>query len=97
MQEIVAPNGYEVTTDTTFYIDEYGNVVTTGSTTLDKDGNVVLLVQDYRTPKKFKPKRKRSSGNPDTADYFDLYMMLLKLFILGFFSSSFYLYKQNKV
>ena len=45
LRETVAPDGYLVTTDTTFTIDETGKVTTTGSMT--EDG--VLLVEDTKT------------------------------------------------
>ena len=47
LRETVAPNGYSVTTDTTFKIDEKGNVTYSGTTS--KDG--VLLVEDNLAPK----------------------------------------------
>ena len=46
LRETVAPHGYDVTTDTTFTIDESGNVTTNGSLTYDEEGHVVLLVED---------------------------------------------------
>ena len=95
LKEVVAPEGYELTTDTTFIIDEDGNVTTTGTTTTDNEGNNVLLVQDTKTPDKVPP-TEPPTENPRTADYFDLYLMLLRLFILGFVSSAFYLRKLNK-
>ena len=49
LRETVAPEGYTVTTDTTFTIDETGKVTSTGTTTKDKDGNTVLLVEDAKT------------------------------------------------
>ena len=48
LHETVAPEGYNVTTDTTFIIDETGKVTYTGSTTTDENGNTVLLVEDAR-------------------------------------------------
>ena len=42
LRETVAPNGYDIATDTTFTIDELGNVTSTGSVT--EDG--ILLVED---------------------------------------------------
>ena len=44
LRETVAPEGYTVTTDTTFTIDEHGKVTTTGSIT--EEG--ILLVEDAR-------------------------------------------------
>ncbi|MBQ8054546.1 MAG: hypothetical protein IJ198_12205, partial [Lachnospiraceae bacterium] len=49
LKETVAPEGYTIATATTFTIDESGKVTTTGSTTTDKDGNTVLLVEDAKT------------------------------------------------
>ena len=49
LHETVAPEGYTVTTDTTFTIDEKGKVTSTGSTTTDEEGNTVLLVEDAKT------------------------------------------------
>ena len=49
LRETVAPEGYTVTNDTTFTIDREGKVTTTGSSTTDKDGNTVLLVEDAKT------------------------------------------------
>ena len=48
LRETVAPEGYDVTTDTTFTIDETGKVTYSGTTTTDKDGNTVMLVEDAR-------------------------------------------------
>ena len=45
LRETVAPNGYTLTTDTTFMIDRTGKV--TGTVTINKDG--VLLVEDTAT------------------------------------------------
>ena len=42
LRETVAPNGYDIATDTTFTIDELGNVTSTGSVT---EGGI-LLVED---------------------------------------------------
>ena len=44
LRETVAPTGYELTTDTTFVLKEDGTVDTENTTTVSKDG--VLLVQD---------------------------------------------------
>ena len=46
LHEVTAPDGYEVTSDTTFVIDETGKVTSTGNTTTDTDGNTVMLVED---------------------------------------------------
>ena len=46
LKETVAPDGYIITSEITFVIDEDGNVVTRGTTTTDEDGNTVILVED---------------------------------------------------
>jgi hypothetical protein len=46
LHETVAPHGYDVTTDTTFTIDEYGKITSTGSITYDENDNPVMLVED---------------------------------------------------
>ena len=48
LRETVAPDGYELTTDTTFVLKEDGTVDTTKTTTTMKDG--VLLVEDMPKP-----------------------------------------------
>ena len=47
LRETVAPDGYDLTTDTTFVLKEDGTVDTTQTTTTTKDG--VLLVEDAKT------------------------------------------------
>ena len=49
LRETVAPNGYEVTTDIEFRVENDGSITTTAKTTVDKDGNVTYLVQDQIT------------------------------------------------
>ena len=49
LRETTAPDGYTVTADTTFTIDETGKVTAEATTTTDKDGNTVILVQDEMT------------------------------------------------
>ena len=49
LREIIAPEGYTLTSDTTFSIDENGKVTSTGTTTTDEDGNTVLVVEDAKT------------------------------------------------
>ena len=49
LHEEVAPDGYLVTSDTTFSIDQTGKVTATGSTTTDENGNEVLLIEDNKT------------------------------------------------
>ena len=44
LRETVAPEGYDVTTDIKFTIDEAGKVTTTGKTTTDAEGKTVFLV-----------------------------------------------------
>ncbi|MBR1820510.1 MAG: hypothetical protein IJ769_02685, partial [Clostridia bacterium] len=63
LRETVAPDGYAVTTDTTFTIDKNGKVTATGATTTDKDGNTVLLVEDAKTSVKIS-KVDASTGKP---------------------------------
>ena len=60
LHEVVAPNGYKITADTTFTIDENGKVTSSG--TITKDG--VLLVEDAKkeTTQK-KTTTKKSSGS----------------------------------
>ena len=47
LRETVAPDGYDLTTDTTFVLKEDGTIDTTQTTTTTKDG--VLLVEDAKT------------------------------------------------
>ena len=47
LRETVAPDGYDLTTDTTFVLKEDGTVDTAQTTTTTKDG--VLLVEDAKT------------------------------------------------
>ena len=47
LRETVAPDGYTITTDTTFELDEHGKLKADKTTTNTKDG--VLLVEDART------------------------------------------------
>ena len=46
LRETVAPYGYDITTDTTFWLDAEGKVTSTGNTTEDEEGNIILLVED---------------------------------------------------
>ena len=46
LHEEVAPNGYLTRSDTTFTIDEKGNVTGSATIDVDEEGNVVLLVED---------------------------------------------------
>ncbi len=64
LHEVVAPNGYEIASDTTFTIDKYGNVTSSG--TITKDG--VLLVEDAKKEEQHKkPKKKDSTNTGDEA------------------------------
>ena len=64
LHEVVAPNGYEIASDTTFTIDKYGNVTSSG--TITKDG--VLLVEDAKKEEQHKkPKKKDSTHTGDEA------------------------------
>ena len=49
LRETVAPDGYTVTTDIGFTIDETGKITTTGSTTTDEKGNTIILIEDAKT------------------------------------------------
>ena len=49
LRTTVAPDGYLPTSDTTFSIDETGEVTSTGNTTIDEEGNTVLLVEVQMT------------------------------------------------
>lgn len=51
----VAPDGYLVPADMEFSIDDVGNVVCTGSSTVDADGNTVLLVELKTVRKQIDP------------------------------------------
>ena len=46
LREVVAPHGYDVTSDTTFTVDNEGNITTTGNFTYDDEGNFILLIED---------------------------------------------------
>ena len=49
LRNTVAPDGYLPASETTFSIDETGEVTTTGNTTTDEEGNTVLLVEVQMT------------------------------------------------
>lgn len=49
LRETTAPEGYTLTSDTTFTVDQNNKVTSTGSTTKDKNGNTILLVEDTKT------------------------------------------------
>ena len=62
LHEVVAPNGYEITADTTFTIDQYGNITSSG--TITKKG--VLLVEDAK--KEEHHKKTKTKDNTKTGD-----------------------------
>ena len=90
LHETVAPEGYEITTDTTFTIDKYGKVTTTGSMT--KDG--ILLVEDAKkgTPKKSTPSKHKDSTR--TGD--DANAMLWLLIAIGATGSLAYVTRRRR-
>ena len=96
LKEMAAPKGYEITGEITFIIDETGKVTTTGKTATDKEGKTIILVRDEKTPEKIPPHETPPLPNPPTADYFNLYFMLLQLFIFGFGSGMLYLRKYSR-
>ena len=49
LREEVAPEGYTITSDTTFTIDVNGDVTSSGTTTTDEYGHTILLVEDTKT------------------------------------------------
>ena len=46
LHETVAPDGYDLASDTTFVIDETGKVTSTGNTKKNEKGEIILLVED---------------------------------------------------
>jgi hypothetical protein len=46
LHETVAPDGYDLASDTTFVIDETGKVTSTGNTKKNEKGETILLVED---------------------------------------------------
>ena len=46
LHETVAPDGYKLTSDTKFTINENGTVTYNGNKTTDKNGNIILLIED---------------------------------------------------
>ncbi len=89
LKETVAPEGYDIASVTKFTINEKGIVTTTGKTTKDNKGNTVILIEDEPTGEVLSKKKR----NPKTADYYDLYSMLLNMFVLGFGGSIIYIRK----
>ena len=87
------PEEYEITSETTFMINEEGIVTTTGKMIIDNEGKSILLVQDSKIPNKII--KKKPTKNPNTADHYNLYLSLLSLFISGFATSLLYLRKLN--
>ena len=63
LRETVAPDGYKITTDSTFTIDETGKVTTTATTTTDKNGNTVILVEDTKIDKDVDDENGRPTGD----------------------------------
>lgn len=51
LRETVAPEGYTITADTKFTIDEKGGITYSGTMSTDKDGNPVMLVEDTKGPR----------------------------------------------
>ena len=49
LRETTAPEGYAITSDFVFTIDQDGAVDTLGNTTTDEEGNIVILVEDEKT------------------------------------------------
>ena len=49
LRETIAPEGYTITSDTTFTIDENGKVTGTATISKDDEGNEVLVVEDDKT------------------------------------------------
>ena len=87
LRETVAPEGYEITTDTTFIIDKYGVVTATGSKV--KDG--VILIEDAKKGKKPVKKTKDSSRTGDDAN-----AMLWLMLALGASGSLFYVARRRR-
>ena len=87
LRETVAPDGYELTTDTTFIIDKYGVVTATGSKV--KDG--VILIEDARKGEKPHKKTKDSSNTGDDAN-----AMLWLMLALGASGSLFYVARRRR-
>ncbi|MBO5078036.1 MAG: hypothetical protein J5584_10645, partial [Clostridia bacterium] len=49
LHEEIAPEGYTVAADTKFSLDAEGKLTSTGSTTVDENGNTVMLVENAKT------------------------------------------------
>ena len=49
IREVIAPDGYTLSPETVFSIDEYGNVTSEGPVSTDQYGNVLLLVEENKT------------------------------------------------
>ena len=47
--ETAAPEGYKISSDCTFTINETGEITTSGLSTTDEEGNTVLLVENSKT------------------------------------------------
>ncbi|MBR4206466.1 MAG: hypothetical protein IKQ92_13420, partial [Clostridia bacterium] len=50
LKEKSAPGGYIIADETTFSIDDTGKVTSSGTTTTDKEGRTVLLVENVKMP-----------------------------------------------
>ncbi|MDR9828530.1 SpaA isopeptide-forming pilin-related protein, partial [Vibrio sp. FNV 38] len=46
LREVLAPDGYLITNDTTFSISAEGELTSTGTTSTDENGNTILVVND---------------------------------------------------
>jgi uncharacterized surface anchored protein len=92
LRETKAPEDYKITQEITFTIDEEGNIITTGNTITDENGKTIIVLEDERITYVL-PAHK----NPKTADYFDLYVALFNIFILGFITGINYLRKYSQV
>ena len=90
LREKVAPEGYELTADSTFTIDKYGKVTVTGSKI--KDG-VILIEDAHKEKPKNHPEKKIHSGSR-TGD--DANAMLWLLLVLGASGSLAYVVRRRK-
>ena len=53
LRETIAPDGYTITSDTKFTIDEKGKVTSSGTVSTDNEGKQTLVVEDSKTKVKF--------------------------------------------
>ncbi len=49
LRETIAPDGYTIASDTKFTINEKGEVTSSGTTSMDEEGNIILVVEDDLT------------------------------------------------